>query len=76
MKLLIASLMILLSVGCVRKNIPENRGEATPKVPAAKMVANTDMTQYATYKYEDNDAICYSIQKSNSVSISCFPKNK
>lgn len=60
-------------VGCNSGNSQANQ---TPALPETKVVAQVNTDDYTISKYEDEDAICYTIYKVEATSISCIPKKK
>lgn len=66
MKLFI--LLFLVSCGC------NSEAKDKPELPVTIPIANVDSSGYKISKFEDDDAICYTVSKTESISISCVKK--
>lgn len=73
--LILLALSVTVLVSCNSKNSQATQDQE-PQVAQAQVVAEVSQDYYAISKYEDGDAICYTITKTEAISISCIPKKQ
>ena len=67
--------VLLFLVSCCNSNSETNKKKQ--QLPTGTPVANFRVNNYyELVKYEDEDAICYFIERSEAGALSCIPKPK
>lgn len=67
-------IMFLMATSCVR--VTNTKHTPVVELEKTKAVAEVDTAGYQISKYEDSDAICYTVFKTEAISISCVRKNQ
>lgn len=73
--IILLSLSVTVLVSCNSKNSQATQAQE-PQLPKTQEVAVVDTNDYTISKYEDKDAICYTVYKIEAISISCIPKKQ